>query len=65
MASSALDDTVKIYDVSHLSNRPVETFDMEAYELSLEERSLFKCESDSEDDWEDIISNSDDSDCMQ
>lgn len=39
MASCALDDMVKIYDVSHLKDRPADgTFDLEAYERSIEDK---------------------------
>ena len=39
VASCALDDMVKIYDVSHLADRPMDgTFDLEAYERSIQDK---------------------------
>ena len=39
LASCALDDMVKIFDVSNLASRPVDgTFDLEAYERSIEDK---------------------------
>ena len=39
LASCALDDMVKIIEVSHLADRPVDgTFDMDAYERSVESK---------------------------
>ena len=39
LASCALDDMVKIYDVSNIKERPVDgTFDLEAYERSIENK---------------------------
>lgn len=41
VASCALDDMVKIYDVSNLMDRPVDgTFDMEAYERGIEHQKV-------------------------
>lgn len=41
VASCALDDMVKIYDVSNLMDRPVDgTFDMEAYERGIENQKV-------------------------
>ena len=39
LASCALDDMVKIFDVSNLADRPVDgTFDLDAYERSIEDK---------------------------
>lgn len=39
LASCALDDIVKIVDVSNLADRPLDgTFDLEAYERSIEDK---------------------------